>query len=69
MLTSIDEQSSQPRKFLIPVNETLERLLASEDTDRNEQITIEDLGPKVPPIRHHHTNSDTGLILVTRFFL
>jgi Neutral trehalase Ca2+ binding domain len=46
-LTCSDEVHSQPRKFLIPVEETLERLLASEDTDRNMQITIEDLGPKV----------------------
>jgi alpha,alpha-trehalase len=43
----VDEQSSHPRKFLIPVEETLQRLLASEDTDSNMQITIEDLGPKV----------------------
>jgi alpha,alpha-trehalase len=42
-----DESSSQPRRFLIPVEETLKRLLESEDTDKNEQITIEDLGPKV----------------------
>ncbi|KAF2399422.1 neutral trehalase short isoform [Trichodelitschia bisporula] len=45
--SSHDEHSSQPRKFLIPVNETLKMLLEREDTDRNEQITIEDLGPKV----------------------
>ncbi|KAF2663617.1 neutral trehalase short isoform [Microthyrium microscopicum] len=45
--TSHDESHSQPRRFLIPVDETLKRLLASEDTDNNEQITIDDLGPKV----------------------
>jgi neutral trehalase len=38
---------AQPRKFLIPVEETLEDLLEREDTDKNMQITIEDLGPKV----------------------
>ena len=37
----------QPRKFLIPVDSTLQKLLAQEDADRNEQITIEDQGPKV----------------------
>jgi neutral trehalase len=43
---SLDEQHT-PRKFLIPVDETLARLLASEDTDNNMQITIDDEGPKV----------------------
>ncbi|KAF2139278.1 glycoside hydrolase family 37 protein [Aplosporella prunicola CBS 121167] len=45
--SSHDEHSSQPRKFLIPVDETLKTLLAREDTDQNYQITIEDSGPKV----------------------
>jgi alpha,alpha-trehalase len=36
-----------PRKFLINVKECLEELLEREDTDKNWQITIEDLGPKV----------------------
>lgn len=43
----VDEQTLQPRKFLIPVKETLETLLAREDTDQNMQITIDDAGPKV----------------------
>lgn len=42
-----DEQSGHPRKFLIEVDETLEALLKQEDTDSNQQITIEDIGPKV----------------------
>lgn len=42
-----DEHASQPRKFLIPVDETLKTLLEREDTDQNYQITIEDSGPKV----------------------
>ena len=37
----------QPRKFLIPVEDTLKALLSREDTDNNVQITIEDDGPKV----------------------
>lgn len=44
---SVDDTNGQGRKFLIPVPETLEALLANEDTDKNSQITIEDLGPKV----------------------
>ncbi|KAJ5086818.1 treB [Penicillium alfredii] len=44
---SHDEASGQPRKFLIEVDETLEALLKQEDTDKNMQITIEDVGPKV----------------------
>ena len=45
--SSHDEQPLMPRKFLIPVEATLETLLAREDTDQNLQITIEDAGPKV----------------------
>ncbi|KAK9478332.1 trehalase-domain-containing protein [Lipomyces japonicus] len=44
---SQDAQSMTPRKFLVDVNNTLQALLESEDTDGNMQITIEDLGPKV----------------------
>ncbi|RHZ48953.1 alpha,alpha-trehalase, partial [Aspergillus thermomutatus] len=44
---SHDELSAQPRKFLIDVDTTLQSLLEREDTDRNMQITIEDVGPKV----------------------
>ncbi|EAU36507.1 neutral trehalase [Aspergillus terreus NIH2624] len=44
---SHDEVPAQPRKFLIDVNETLQALLDREDTDKNMQITIEDVGPKV----------------------
>ncbi|KAJ9643600.1 alpha,alpha-trehalase nth1 [Coniosporium apollinis] len=45
--SSHDEQTFQPRKFLIPVEATLKTLLSREDTDNNYQITIEDAGPKV----------------------
>lgn len=42
-----DERSlDAPRRFLLNVDACLEELLAREDTDRNCQITIEDLGPK-----------------------
>ncbi|KAI9038602.1 alpha,alpha-trehalase [Aspergillus affinis] len=44
---SHDASSAQPRKFLIDVEETLHSLLEREDTDKNMQITIEDVGPKV----------------------
>lgn len=43
---SVDALPGQ-RKFLIPVDATLEALLSREDTDKNMQITIEDAGPKV----------------------
>jgi alpha,alpha-trehalase len=46
---SHDEVAIAPRKFLIDVDSTLESLLATEDTDGNMQITIEDAGPKVSP--------------------
>lgn len=42
-----------PRKFIIPVEETLQRLLHREDTDQNMQITIEDMGPKVLTVGTH----------------
>lgn len=45
--SSHDEKGSQPRRFVIPVESTLKTLLEREDTDKNEQITIDDLGPKV----------------------
>ncbi|KAJ5172921.1 Neutral trehalase [Penicillium capsulatum] len=44
---SHDEATANPRKFLIEVDETLDSLLKQEDTDKNMQITIEDVGPKV----------------------
>ncbi|KAK5169241.1 hypothetical protein LTR04_006034 [Oleoguttula sp. CCFEE 6159] len=44
--SSHDEHGQAPRKFLVPVAETLEILLSREDTDNNVQITIEDDGPK-----------------------
>lgn len=44
--SSHDEASGHPRRFLIDVDATLESLLAREDTDKNMQITIEDVGPK-----------------------
>lgn len=47
LYSHIDETSAQPRKFLIDVDATLHDLLEREDTDKNMQITIEDVGPKV----------------------
>jgi alpha,alpha-trehalase len=47
MLTAADEQSMQPRRFLVQVDETLKTLLSREDSDGNYQITIDDKGPKV----------------------
>ncbi|KAL4821760.1 neutral trehalase [Aspergillus spinulosporus] len=44
---SMDPTSGNPRKFLIDVDATLHSLLEREDSDRNMQITIEDVGPKV----------------------
>jgi alpha,alpha-trehalase len=44
---SHDEQSLQPRRFLVQVDETLKTLLSREDPDGNYQITIDDKGPKV----------------------
>ncbi|KAF2623872.1 glycoside hydrolase family 37 protein [Macroventuria anomochaeta] len=44
---SHDEQSLQPRRFLVQVDETLKTLLSREDSDGNYQITIDDKGPKV----------------------
>ncbi|CAI6342151.1 unnamed protein product [Periconia digitata] len=44
---SHDEQSLQPRRFLVQVEPTLKTLLSREDTDQNYQITIDDKGPKV----------------------
>ena len=46
-LTATDEQSLQPRRFLVQVDETLKTLLSREDSDGNYQITIDDKGPKV----------------------
>lgn len=45
--SSDDSSAGIGRKFLIPVESTLEALLAREDTDKNSQITIDDAGPKV----------------------
>lgn len=44
---SLDDLAGPGRKFLMPVDSTLEALLAREDTDKNSQITIDDQGPKV----------------------
>jgi alpha,alpha-trehalase len=49
VLTASDEISLQPRRFKINVEETLQQLLAREDSDQNYQITIDDKGPKVLP--------------------
>lgn len=45
--SSADDTSSEPRRFLVPVESTLKNLLSREDTDQNVQITIDDFGPKV----------------------
>ncbi|KAF8538529.1 hypothetical protein BDD12DRAFT_841957 [Trichophaea hybrida] len=37
----------RPRQFIINVQDTMDRLVSTEDTDGNYQITIEDGGPKV----------------------
>ncbi|KAF2842044.1 glycoside hydrolase family 37 protein [Patellaria atrata CBS 101060] len=49
--TSHDEQSFQPRKFMIDVESTMKTLLSREDTDENIQITVDDKGPKFLPVR------------------
>lgn len=46
-ILTTDPTSGNPRKFLVDVDATLEHLLEREDSDRNQQITIEDVGPKV----------------------
>ncbi|KAI5295730.1 alpha,alpha-trehalase nth1 [Ascosphaera acerosa] len=43
---SSHDESCQPRRFIIDVERTMNELLAREDTDKNMQITIDDLGPK-----------------------
>ncbi|KAF1354616.1 neutral trehalase short isoform [Delphinella strobiligena] len=43
---SHDVHGDAPRKFLIDVESTWEALLHREDSDKNYQITIEDVGPK-----------------------
>ncbi|KAK9463704.1 trehalase-domain-containing protein [Lipomyces oligophaga] len=53
---SQDAQSLTPRKFLLDVESTLQTLLESEDTDKNMQITIEDLGPKVLQVGTANSN-------------
>ncbi|ANB12144.1 alpha,alpha-trehalase NTH1 [Sugiyamaella lignohabitans] len=52
---SKDEQLG-PKKLLIHVDTTLKRLLESEDTDQNAQITIEDDGPKVLEVGTANSN-------------
>ncbi|KAL9053232.1 MAG: hypothetical protein Q9162_004899 [Coniocarpon cinnabarinum] len=44
---SADTVDQQSRLLLIPVDETLDELLATEDSNKHFQITIEDTGPKV----------------------
>ena len=48
---SVDAASEHPRRFLIPVESTLNELLSQEDSDKNCQITIDDEGPKVRDLR------------------
>ncbi|KAJ4145210.1 hypothetical protein LMH87_004065 [Akanthomyces muscarius] len=63
---SHDESNlEQGRRFLIQVDATLESLKSQEDTDGNMQITIEDHGPKVLPLRTaasagHHRFENTA---------
>ncbi len=45
------DEVNHGRKFLIPVERTLRDLLQQEDSDQNEQITIDDVGPKVRVLR------------------
>ena len=52
---SQDALGQRPRKFIIPVEETLKELLRREDSDKNFRITVEDTGPKV------RTTVDCGL--------
>lgn len=47
-LTRTDVDTAAPRMLDINVDDTWNALLAREDTDGNVQITVEDLGPKVP---------------------
>lgn len=49
--TCADAQGNAPRRYQINVNETRAALLKSEDTDDNEQITIDDHGPKTINLR------------------
>ncbi|KAJ4500920.1 alpha,alpha-trehalase-neutral trehalase [Lentinula lateritia] len=44
---SHDEKASQPRRFLIDVEETIRLVLEQEDTDGDFQISVTDAGPKV----------------------
>lgn len=44
---SHDEVGVKPRKFIIDVQQTLQRIIAQEDTDGDCQITITDSGPKL----------------------
>jgi alpha,alpha-trehalase len=44
---SHDDRPSQPRRFLIDVEETIRVVLEQEDTDGDFQISITDAGPKL----------------------
>jgi hypothetical protein len=46
-LRSIEIALWNPKKFLVPIQETLQNLLQQEDTDKDCKITVEDKGPKV----------------------
>lgn len=48
LIVCIDFKSGLPAtEFLVPIQETLERLLSQEDTDNDYKITVDDKGPKV----------------------
>lgn len=44
---SQDASGEHARQFLVPVDATLQELLAQEDTRKQGQITVDDAGPKV----------------------
>jgi neutral trehalase len=53
---NVDDTTSEPRRFLIPVDSTLKSLLSREDTDQDIQITIDDNGPKVLSLGTLHSH-------------
>ncbi|KAL4400388.1 alpha,alpha-trehalase Nth1 [Malassezia pachydermatis] len=53
-------ERTQMRQFSVDVDETMERLLAQEDTDGDHHISIIDTGPKA--IRLDTVDGDTGMV-------
>jgi neutral trehalase len=57
-----DEYHEQHQELLVDVDRTLRDLLDREDVDKNNQITIEDNGPKVHSTKAHlYTQKLTGI--------